>query len=99
MNRPQENGSGRPPLGEIAALFLRLGILGFGGPPAHTALMESEAVRRGWLDRAHFLDALAAVSLIPGPTSTELAIQLGYLRGGRLGGLVAGLTFIAPAFG
>jgi chromate transporter len=62
-------GTGR--LRELAGLFLRLGIIGFGGPSAHIALMEQEVVhRRGWLERQAFLDALAATNLVPGPNST-----------------------------
>ena len=85
-------------LGEVVGLFFKLGVIGFGGPTAHIALMEDEAVqRRKWIDRQHFLDALAATNLIPGPNSTEMAIHLGYLRAGRFGGLIAGLAFILPA--
>ncbi|MFL5732465.1 MAG: chromate efflux transporter [Chloroflexia bacterium] len=88
------------PLREVAGLFLRLGIIGFGGPSAHVAMMEQEVVhKRGWLERQAFLDALAATNLVPGPNSTEMAIHIGYLRAGRVGGLVAGLLFILPAFG
>ncbi len=84
---------------EAARLFLRLGTLGFGGPTAHIALMDEECVRRrGWLDRQHFLEMLALTNLIPGPNSTEMAIHIGYLRGGRLVGLLTGITFIMPAF-
>lgn len=84
--------------GEIARVFLKLGFTAFGGPAAHIAMMRAETVeRRGWLDDRRFLDLLGLVNLIPGPSSTELAIYLGYLRGGWLGLVVAGLCFIGPA--
>ena len=83
---------------EIAALFLKLGALGFGGPAAHIAMMEDEVVtRRGWLSRQRFLDLIGATNLIPGPNSTEMALHLGYLRGGWRGLLTAGICFILPA--
>jgi len=88
--------SGR--LGEIARAFLRLGFAAFGGAAAHVGLMEEEFVRRRkWLSREEFLDRLGAVNLLPGPTSTEMAIYLGELRGGFAGLLVAGACFILPA--
>lgn len=84
---------------ELLALFLKLGVIGFGGPTAHVALMEDEAVvRRKWLDRRHFVDALATTNLVPGPNSTEMAIHIGFLRAGVPGALVAGISFILPAF-
>lgn len=86
------------PLREVAALFFRLGTIGFGGPAAHIALMEDEVVRRRrWLTRERFLDYVGAVNLIPGPNSTELAIHIGHLRAGWAGLLVAGASFITPA--
>lgn len=85
-------------LGELARLFLRLGTTAFGGPAAHVALMEDEVVaRRGWIDRARFLDLLGATNLIPGPNSTELAIHIGRDRAGAAGLVVAGVCFILPA--
>lgn len=82
----------------MAVLFLKLGFIAFGGPAAHIALMRQEVVqRRKWLDEQPFLDLLGASNLIPGPTSTELAIYLGYSRAGPLGLLLAGLLFILPA--
>jgi chromate transporter len=85
-------------LGEIARAFLRLGFMAFGGAAAHIGLMEEEFVRRRkWLSREEFLDRLGAVNLLPGPTSTEMAIYLGQLRGGFAGLLVAGASFILPA--
>jgi len=88
----------RGALREIALLFLRLGATAFGGPAAHIALLEDEVVRRrGWVTRERFLDLLGATNLIPGPNSTEMAIHLGYLRGGPLGLMVAGVCFIVPA--
>jgi chromate transporter len=86
------------PLTEIARLFLRLGATAFGGPAVHVAMMEDEVVRRrAWVSREEFLDLVAATNLIPGPNSTELAIHLGYRRGGWPGLLVAGTCFIVPA--
>lgn len=86
------------PLSEIARLFLRLGVTAFGGPAAHIALIEEACVRRrGWLTREQFLDVLGASNLIPGPTSTELAMHVGYRRAGWAGLVVAGLCFIVPA--
>jgi chromate transporter len=88
----------RAPLGEVAAFFLRLGTTAFGGPAAHVAIMEDEVVRRrGWLSREKFLDLLGASNLIPGPSSSELAIHIGYQRAGWAGLLVAGCCFILPA--
>ena len=85
-------------LRELAGLFLRLGATAFGGPAAHIAMMRDEVVeRRRWLTDADFLDLLAATHLIPGPNSTEMAIHLGYRRGGGPGLLVAGACFILPA--
>ncbi len=86
-------------LGGLAALFLRLGVIGFGGPLAHVGLMEDQVVkRRQWTTREQFLEGLAICNLLPGPTSTQLSIYLGYLRAGPLGGLVSGSCFIFPAF-
>ena len=88
----------RVPLTELAGLFLRLGIIAFGGPAAHIAMMRDEVVdRRRWLTDREFLDLVAATNLIPGPNSTELAIHLGYRHGGIPGLLVAGVSFIVPA--
>jgi chromate transporter len=83
---------------EVAAVFLKLGVIGFGGPAAHIALMQREVVdRRGWLSRERFLDLLGATYLIPGPNSTELAIHLGLTRAGWPGLLAGGACFILPA--
>jgi chromate transporter len=83
---------------EVAQLFLKLGFIAFGGPAAHIALMRQEVVnRRKWLSEQEFLDLLGASNLIPGPTSTELAIYLGYTRAGPIGLLLAGGLFILPA--
>jgi chromate transporter len=83
---------------ELARLFLKLGIVAFGGPPAHIALMEDEVVsRRGWLTREEFLDFLGVTNLIPGPNSTEMAIHVGRVRAGWPGLLVAGASFILPS--
>jgi chromate transporter len=84
---------------DLARLFLKLGTIGFGGPAAHIAMMEDEAVRRrGWLSRERFLDLLGATNLIPGPNSTEMAIHVGHERAGWRGLVVVGVCFIAPAF-
>ena len=85
-------------VGEVARLFTKLGVIGFGGPAAHIALMRDEVVRRrGWVSDEDFLELVGATNLIPGPNSTELAIHLGQRRAGTRGLFVAGLCFIAPA--
>jgi len=85
-------------LAEIAWAFLRLGFVAFGGAVAHIALMEEEFVRRRrWLSREEFVDRMGAVNLLPGPSSTEMAIYLGHLRGGFPGLLISGTAFILPA--
>src|SRR5512140_2318105 len=85
-------------LAEVAALFLRLGLTAFGGPAAHVAIMRHEIVeRRKWVSEQEFLDLFGAVNLIPGPTSTELAIFLGYRRVGWMGLVLGGVCFLLPA--
>ncbi|MBA2373393.1 MAG: chromate efflux transporter [Chloroflexi bacterium] len=85
-------------LAEVGRVFARLGATSFGGPVAHVAIMRDELVRRrGWLSDEQFIELLGVSSLIPGPTSTELAMHLGYRRAGAAGFLVAGLAFILPA--
>jgi chromate transporter len=84
---------------EVIGLFLKLGTISFGGPAAHIALMEQEAVRkRNWLSREHFLDLLAATNLVPGPNATEMAIHIGYIHAGWPGLIAGGVAFIVPAF-
>lgn len=94
MPPPEEPTSRR----ELAFIFLRLGATAFGGPAAHIALMEHEFVRRrGWLTPGEFLDLVGAASIIPGPSSTEVAIYIGYRRAGLAGLAIAGACFILPA--
>ena len=85
-------------LKEVAGLFLKLGLVAFGGPAAHISMMQQEVVyKRKWMTEAHFLDLLGATNLIPGPNSTEMAIHLGYERAGWKGLIAAGVLFILPA--
>jgi len=101
--KPRPAGARRPatshlPLYEVAALFLKLGLIAFGGPAAHIAMFRDEVVRRRkWVDDQHFLDLLGATNLIPGPNSTEMAIHLSYVRAGWAGLIVGGACFILPA--
>jgi chromate transporter len=82
----------------VILVFLKLGLIAFGGPAAHTAMMRDELVRRrGWVSDQRFVDLMGATNLIPGPNSTELAIHLGFDRAGRRGLIAAGVCFILPA--
>lgn len=96
---PQPSAQALPQrLLELSFLFLKLGAISFGGPAAHIALIESEVVqKRKWITRQQFLDMMGAANLIPGPTSTEVAINTGYVRAGWPGLCVAGASFIVPA--
>ena len=86
------------PLREVVSVFLRLGVVAFGGPAAHIAMMREELVRRRrWVSDAQFIDLLGLTNLIPGPNSTEMAIHLGYLRAGAWGLVLGGVCFIVPA--
>lgn len=90
-----ENKAG---LKDIAKLFLKLGVIGFGGPAAHIAMMKEEVVeKKKWMDEQHFLDLIGATNLIPGPNSTEMAIHIGHEKAGWKGLIIAGLCFILPA--
>jgi chromate transporter len=88
----------QPSLAELAFVFLKLGTIAFGGPAAHIAMMQDEFVRkRQWITQADFLDRLGAANLIPGPSSTEVAIFIGHAKRGWAGLVVAGCCFIIPA--
>lgn len=92
MRRPSRD------VAEVLAIFGRLSLTAFGGPAGHVAIFREELVRRrGWLDDDAFLDLVALTSLLPGPNSTELAMEIGRRRAGRAGLLAAGLGFIVPA--
>ncbi|MGE5569660.1 MAG: chromate efflux transporter [Rhodospirillales bacterium] len=83
---------------ELCWTFLKLGVIGFGGPAAHIALMRQElVVRKRWLSDHDLVDLLGAANLIPGPNSTEVAIHIGNVRAGWKGLLTAGICFILPA--
>lgn len=83
---------------DIAKLFLKLGVIGFGGPAAHIAMMQDEVVtKKKWLTEQKFLDLIGGTNLIPGPNSTEMAIHIGHEKGGWKGLIIAGLCFILPA--
>jgi len=95
---PEEQREHGARLPEIALVFLKLGVIGFGGPAAHVALMRREMVdERRWVDEDRFLELFGASNLIPGPSSTELGMMLGYERGGLSGLVVGGVCFIVPA--
>jgi chromate transporter len=85
--------------GTLARVFLRISVLGFGGPTAHIALMLDEVVeRRRWLTRRRFLDIVGVTNLLPGPNSSEVAIHVGWTQQGWRGALLAGLCFAGPTF-
>jgi chromate transporter len=86
-----------PTLGAIARAWGRIGVVGFGGPPAHIALLRELVVERGrWMPAAQFEDGLAAVNLLPGPASTQLAVYTAWRTRGTAGAVVGGLAFIVP---
>jgi chromate transporter len=86
-------------LRDLAAYFLRLGTTGFGGPIALVGYMQKDLVEeRGWYSQQDYLQGLAFCQLSPGPLAAQLAIYLGWLRAGFLGGTLTGVSFILPSF-
>lgn len=92
--------SAKPPdLGRFCLYFLRLGALGFGGPIALAGAMQRDLVEdRRWIDREDYVQGLALAQLAPGPLAAQLAIYLGWVRGGVLGATLVGVAFVLPSF-
>ena len=87
----------RPSWAELIQVFLRIGLLGFGGPQAHMALMRDQVVQqRQWVSMQAFTEGLALCEALPGPASSQMAMVLGWLCRGPWGGLVSGLCFLLP---
>ncbi len=85
-------------LGTVAREWTRIGVTGFGGPPAHIGLLRQLMVERmGWMGAVEFQDANAACGLLPGPASTQLSILCAYRVSGPAGAIVGGIGFVAPA--
>ncbi len=86
-------------LSQLAGIFLRIGATGFGGPVALVAFMEEEfCARRAILPRAVFNESYVLCKMLPGPVAYQMALSIGYLLRGRLGGLVSGVCFLLPSF-
>jgi chromate transporter len=87
------------PLVAWTSYFLRLGTLGFGGPIALSAAMQRDLVEdRRWISPDEYKEGLALAQLAPGPLAAQLAIYLGWLRGGVLGATITGVAFVSPSF-
>lgn len=90
---PGEGGSA-----EVFGVFLRLGLISFGGPIAHIGYFQRECVkRRRWLDDTAFADLVALCQFLPGPASSQVAFGLGMRRAGLVGGLSASIAFMLPS--
>ncbi len=89
--------TGLPTLADAARVWLRIGLLSFGGPAGQIALLHREVVeRRRWIGERRFLQALNFCVLLPGPEAQQLATYLGWLMHGVRGGLLAGGLFVLP---
>jgi chromate transporter len=94
-----ERSGARPGIGELTRFFLWLGTAGFGGPIALVGAMDRTLVHeRGWVSRQEFADGLAFCQLAPGPLAAQLAIYIGWLKGGVRGATAVGVAFIGPSF-
>jgi chromate transporter len=103
MRRPVAGSSDTPterePLGRLFLRFLKFGALVWGGPAAQIAMIKRECVdQEGWVDEETFKKTLAVYQVLPGPEAHELCVYFGRLRGGKIGGLLAGLGFMLPGF-
>ncbi len=94
-----EHAPARVAFGEACRVWVRIGLLSFGGPAGQIALMHRELVeKRHWIDEARFLHALNYCMLLPGPEAQQLATYIGWLLHRTRGGLVAGISFVLPGF-
>src|SRR6202035_306932 len=99
MQGPVPKASERGSIGELLRYFLRLGLLGFGGPVALVGQMERELVtERGWLTKEQMREAIAVCQSLPGPLAIQVGIFISYLRGGFWGAWAGGWAFILPNF-
>src|SRR5262245_6120508 len=88
-----------PTMRELLLYFLRLGTFGFGGPIALAGYMQRDLVeQRHWVSKQEYMEGLALAQLAPGPLAAQLAIYLGWLRGGNLGATLVAAAFIVPSF-
>src|SRR3989442_3226095 len=86
-------------LSELLFYFLRLGTTGFGGPIALVGYMQRDLVeKRRWISRQDYVEGLALAQLAPGPLAAQLAIYLGWIRGGVTGATLVGVAFVLPSF-
>ncbi len=96
---PTEESTMRCSMREFLSYFLRLGTLGFGGPIALAGHMQKDLVEdRCWVARQDYVEGLAFSQLSPGPLAAQLAMYLGWVRGGRFGATLTGIVFILPSF-
>src|SRR5256885_5510698 len=101
VEAPVEQAPERVPysLWQLVGYFLRLGALGFGGPIALVGYMQRDLVdERGWVSRQDYVEGLALAQLAPGPLAAQLAIYLGWVRGGVTGATLVSVAFILPSF-
>ena len=97
--RADEVTPGRDPPWSIFLRFLKFGALAWGGPAAQIAMIKHECVdEEGWVDEETFKKTLAVYQVLPGPEAHELCVYFGRIRGGKLGGFLAGLGFMLPGF-
>src|SRR5215217_1315386 len=100
--RPHEPSSeprDRAALWSLTAYFLKLGTIGFGGPPALIGYMHRDLVEREQsLDEDTYKLALALAQIMPGPLAAQTAIAIGYFQAGILGATLVGLAFVLPSF-
>src|ERR671932_2881888 len=94
---PVDAREAMPPSREVFLYFLLLGFINVGGPVAQITMMFNQMVeRRHWMSQDRFVKIMAFSHMLPGPEALQLAIYVGYLKRGVLGGILAGLTFILP---
>jgi chromate transporter len=96
---PADMEPGRDPAGSIFLRFLKFGALAWGGPAGQIAMIKHECVdQEGWVSQEAFQKTLAVFQVLPGPEAHELCVYFGRIRGGKLGGFMAGLGFMLPGF-